>query len=105
MHALGTLYERSGNWPFSLEMLQREAQVIGPSPEAADLHHRMGKINEDMLQDVQTAKACYLEALRILPSYLPSIGALRAFIKRKATGSRSRRPWLTKRSSPRTPRP
>ena len=77
MHALGTLYERSGNWPFSLEMLQREAQVIGPSPEAADLHHRMGKINEDMLQDVQTAKACYLEALRILPSYLPSIGALR----------------------------
>ena len=77
MHALGTLYERSGNWPFALEMLQREAQVIGTSPEAADLHYRMGKIQEEMLLDVPSGKACYLEALRILPSHLPSIGALK----------------------------
>lgn len=77
MHALGTLYERSGNWPFALEMLQREAQVIGSSAEAADLHYRMGKIQEEMLLDVPSGKACYKEALRILPSHLPSIGALK----------------------------
>jgi tetratricopeptide (TPR) repeat protein len=77
MHGLGTVYERSGNWPFALEMLQREAEVIGPNPESAELHYRMGKINEEMLQDISTAKACYLEALRILPSYLPSLRALK----------------------------
>jgi len=77
MHALGTLYERSGNWPFALEMLQREAQVLGPTHQTVELHHRMGKINEDMLMDVATAKSCYLEALRIAPGYLPCIQALK----------------------------
>lgn len=77
MHALGTLYERSGNWPFAVEMLQREAQVLGPSQESVELHHRMGKISEDMLQDAATAKACYLEALGISPGYLPALRALK----------------------------
>ncbi len=77
MHALGTLYERSGNWSFALEMLLREAQVIGATPEAADLHHRMGKIQEEMLLDIPSGKACYLDALRMLPSHLPSIAALK----------------------------
>ncbi|HSP18171.1 MAG TPA: gliding motility protein, partial [Myxococcaceae bacterium] len=52
LHALGTLYERSGNWPFALEMLHQEAQALGNDPRAVEVLHRMGKINEDMLQDV-----------------------------------------------------
>src|SRR5256885_1687746 len=77
MHALGTLYERSGNWPFALDMLAREAQVAGSTSEAVELYHRMGKINEDMLLDPGSAKACYLEALKIDPGYLPCIRALK----------------------------
>ncbi len=77
MHALGTLYERSGNWPFALDMLQREARVAGPTAEAVELYHRMGKINEDMLLDPASAKGCYQEALKIDPGYLPCIRALK----------------------------
>ena len=77
MHALGMLYERSGNWPFALEMLEREAHEAGATQEAVDLLHRMGKINEDMLVDPGSAKRCYLEALQIDPGYLPCIRALK----------------------------
>jgi tetratricopeptide (TPR) repeat protein len=77
MHALGNLYERSGNWPFALEMLQREAQVVGQTQEAVELFHRMGKINEDMLMDTGSAKSSYQQALAIDPGYLPSIRALK----------------------------
>jgi golgin subfamily B member 1 len=77
MHALGTLYERSGNWPFALDMLEREAQVLGSTPEAVELYFRAGKINEDMLIDAESSKRCYLESLRIDPAYLPAIRALK----------------------------
>jgi golgin subfamily B member 1 len=77
MHALGTLYERSGNWPSALEMLEREARALGPSSEAVDLYFRMGKINEDMLIDTHSAKRAFLESLRIDSSYVPSIRALK----------------------------
>ena len=77
LHALGMVYERSGNWPFALEMLHQEAEALGRDPRAVEVLHRMGKINEDMLMDVSSAKACYSEALRIDPEYLPSLQALR----------------------------
>ncbi len=77
MHALGTLYERSGNWPFALDMLDKEARVVGQTAEAVELFFRQGKINEDMLIDPGSAKRCYLEALRIDAGYLPAIRALK----------------------------
>jgi len=77
MHALGVLYERSGNWPFALEVLHQEAQVLGRSPEAVEVLHRMGKINEEMLGDAATAKGWYAEALRIDPDHLLTLRALR----------------------------
>lgn len=77
LHALGTLYERSGNWPFALDMLEKEAKAAGQSADAVELYHRMGKINEDMLLDTGSAKRCYLEALAIDPAYLPCIRALK----------------------------
>lgn len=77
MHALGTLYERSGNWPFALEMLEREAQALGASGDAVELWYRLGKINEDMLIDTASARRGYLEALRIDAAYLPAIRSLK----------------------------
>ncbi|MBL9038369.1 MAG: tetratricopeptide repeat protein, partial [Archangium sp.] len=81
MHALGKLYERSGNWPFALEMLEREAQAVGADPEAVELWFRAGKINEDMLSDMTAAKRCYQEALRIDPSYVPAIRTLKGLFE------------------------
>src|SRR5262249_646485 len=75
--APGMVYERSGNWPFALEMLHQEAEALGHDPRAVEVLHRMGKINEDMLMDVSSAKACYAAALQIDPEYLPSLQSLR----------------------------
>ncbi|NPC73068.1 tetratricopeptide repeat protein [Corallococcus exiguus] len=77
LHALGNLYERSGNWPFALEMLQKEAQVVGSDPVAVELWHRLGKINEDMLSDMSSARNAYQQALAIDPGHLPTIRALK----------------------------
>ena len=76
--ALGKLYEKSGNWFNALEKLTSEAQLAGASPEAVELYHRIGKINEDMLLDPPNAIAAYKAALDIEPSHLPSIQALRS---------------------------
>ncbi|WPB73739.1 tetratricopeptide repeat protein [Archangium violaceum] len=77
LHALGKLYERSGNWPYALEMLQQEAQLAGAAPDAVDLYYRMGKMNEDMLMDTGSARTAYQNALSIDPGHLPSIRALK----------------------------
>ena len=83
MHALGEMYERSGNWPFALEMLQHEAQLSGGTQDAVELFHRMGKINEEMLMDLASAKSGFLEALKIDPGYLPSIRALKGIYEQE----------------------
>ncbi|OJT18152.1 gliding motility protein [Archangium sp. Cb G35] len=77
LHALGKLYERSGNWPYALEMLQQEAQLAGAAPDAVELYFRMGKMNEDMLMDTGSARTAYQNALSIDPGHLPSIRALK----------------------------
>ncbi|OJH38275.1 tetratricopeptide repeat protein [Cystobacter ferrugineus] len=77
LHALGNLYERSGNWPYALEVLQQEAQLAGHSPEAVELYYRMGRMHEDMLMDTGSARASYQSALAIDPGHLASIRALK----------------------------
>lgn len=75
--ALGKLYERSGNWFQSLEMLQREADALKNDPKAVDVYFRMGKINENMLMDTAAAKGCYQRAMQINPRYVPALAALK----------------------------
>ncbi len=77
IHALGSLYERSGNWFNALEKLQQEAQLKGASAEAVETWYRIGKINEDMLLDQGNAVIAYRSALQIEASHLPSIRALK----------------------------
>jgi tetratricopeptide (TPR) repeat protein len=77
MHALGILYERSGNWPFALDMLAKEAELLGASKEAVELFHRIGKINEEMLLDPVAAKSAYHNALSLDAGYLPSLRCLK----------------------------
>ncbi|HSA22367.1 MAG TPA: hypothetical protein P5076_13015 [Myxococcota bacterium] len=77
MHALGELYEKSGNWFNAIEMLNREAELCGATPEAVEIYYRLGKIQEDMLLDSHAARDAYTKALTIEPAFLPAIKALK----------------------------
>jgi tetratricopeptide (TPR) repeat protein len=77
IHALGQLYERTGNWYSALDMLQKEANLGGNTPEAVETLFRMGKINEDMLMDKEAAKTAYQRALNLDPSFAPAMRSLR----------------------------
>ncbi|MBN1960214.1 MAG: hypothetical protein JW841_04650 [Deltaproteobacteria bacterium] len=81
LHALGQLYERSGNWFQSLEMLQAEADILGGEPEALPVLTRIGRINEEMLMDNAAAKAVYERALAIDQTYAPALSALKEIAK------------------------
>ena len=77
IHALGALYEKSGNWFNALQKLQAEALLLGASKEAVETYYRIGNINEQMLVDLGNASNAYKAALDIEPSHLPSIQALK----------------------------
>ncbi len=81
--ALGRLYERSGNWNLAVEMLTRETRLAGSGPELVELHARVGRIEEEMLQDRAAAKVAYARALDLDPGHLPSLRALRAIAGRE----------------------
>lgn len=81
LHALGQLYERSGNWFQSLEMLQREADTLAGDPKALPILLRLGRINEDMLMDMGAAQQAYQRALEIDPTYGPALQALKDIAK------------------------
>jgi tetratricopeptide (TPR) repeat protein len=89
LHALGQLYERSGNWFNALEKLNQEAQVVGGTPEGVELYYRIGKINEEMLLNTEAAREAYNQALAFDPGYLPAIKALKEIARaesERATG-------------------
>jgi tetratricopeptide (TPR) repeat protein len=76
LKALAGLYERTGNWQDALEMLRRDV-ALAPREEAVELHHRVGRLHEEMLQDRAGALAAYEAALAVDPGYLPSLRALK----------------------------
>ena len=80
LHALGDLHERHGNWFLALEMLSREASVLGSEPGAVHLFYRSGKISEEMLMDIPAAKESYQKALELDPAYTPALRALRKIL-------------------------
>ncbi|OFX19870.1 MAG: hypothetical protein A2V77_25050 [Anaeromyxobacter sp. RBG_16_69_14] len=76
--ALARLYERSGNWNLAVEMLQREAKLATSGDDAVEIQARIGRIQEEMLQDRGAAKVAYARALDADPGHLPSLRALRS---------------------------
>ena len=78
LSALARLYEKSGNWNLSVEMLQRQVKLAQGGEEAVDLQSRIGRIQEEMLQDRGAAKLAYARALDADAGHLPSLRALRA---------------------------
>lgn len=83
LHALGKLYERSGNWFQSLDMLQKEADALGADPKALPVLTRLGRINDEMLMDMGAAESAYQRALEIDPTYAPALEALKEIARGK----------------------
>ncbi|HET7826919.1 MAG TPA: tetratricopeptide repeat protein [Anaeromyxobacter sp.] len=81
--ALGQLYERSGNWNLALDMLRREARIVGGGKDAVQVHVRMGKIFEEMLLDLPGAKEAYGRALQLDPGCLDALRAAKGIAERE----------------------
>ncbi|HEY6002663.1 MAG TPA: tetratricopeptide repeat protein, partial [Anaeromyxobacter sp.] len=81
--ALGQLYERSGNWNLALDMLRRESRLPGAGKDAVLVHVRMGKIFEDMMQDLGSAKEAYGRALQLDPGCLDALRAAKGIAERE----------------------
>ncbi len=77
LRALADLYEQRGEWAATLDLLAREAHLVGAEVEAATLHFRMGKIREDMLGEREAARESFERALEMDRSHGPSLAALR----------------------------
>lgn len=84
VHALAALHERSGQWYAALEMLAREVQLVDEPRASAELHFRMGKIDEEMLGEAEAARRAYARAVELDPGYGPALRALRVI--REAEG-------------------
>ncbi|GEM_PF-356539 len=76
IHALGLLYEESGDAENALEMLGREIELLGRTREAAELFCRMGAIHLDKLESPQEAAKDFRRALELDDKSLPAIRAL-----------------------------
>ncbi|MCX7944589.1 MAG: tetratricopeptide repeat protein [Deltaproteobacteria bacterium] len=77
IHNLAELYEKSGNWFNAVEMLRREADSLGQTSEAVQIYFRLGKIHEEMLLDLESAKESYRRAIDIDPAFIDAVRALR----------------------------
>lgn len=78
LHALGQLYERSGNWFQALDMLEQEAQITDENSEASKLFQRMGRIQEQMLLNREGAAEAYRRALELDVTAIVAIESLKS---------------------------
>ncbi len=60
-----------------LAHLDEEARTLGETPQAAAVHHAMGRIRIERLGDPQSAAACFQAAFSLDPKYRPNLEAAR----------------------------
>ena len=77
LDALARFHSGREEWAAAINMLEREA-VLAEGSSAAELHHRIGKIQEESLHQTAAAKASYQRAREADPRHLGSLRALRA---------------------------
>ncbi|UCF45671.1 MAG: tetratricopeptide repeat protein [Myxococcales bacterium] len=76
LQGLSRLYERQGQWPELVEVLQRRTDAAAHESERVELTHQLGNIMERELDDELSAIAVYGQVLRIDPGHEPSVQAL-----------------------------
>jgi tetratricopeptide (TPR) repeat protein len=76
LQGLSRLYERQGQWPELVEVLQRRTDSAAHEAERVELTHQLGNIMERELDDELSAIAVYGQILRIDAGHEPSVQAL-----------------------------
>ena len=76
LQSLSRLYERQGQWPELVEVLQRRTDTAASEAEGVELTHQLGNIMERELDDELSAIAVYGQILRIDAGHEPSVQAL-----------------------------
>ena len=76
LESLGRLYERQGQWPELVDVLQRRTDTALHESERVELTHQLANIMERELDDELSAIAVYGQVLRIDELHEPSVQAL-----------------------------
>ncbi len=76
LQGLSRLYERQGQWPELVEVLQRRTDAAANEAERVELTYQLGNIMERELDDELSAIAVYGQILRIDVGHEPSVQAL-----------------------------
>ena len=66
--ALGTLYQRTGNWFSALEHYENATEILGQQKKTAAIHIKIADIHETYLLDMKNATIHFKHALALDPS-------------------------------------
>jgi tetratricopeptide (TPR) repeat protein len=80
IRSLDDLYQQAARWYDLLQVLERQVELAGPSPEAVNLKHRIGKLWEHELGDLTRAVETYREVLHTDPNHEKTLAALDAIV-------------------------
>ena len=80
IRSLDALYQQAARWYDLLQVLERQVELAGPSPDAVNLKHRIGKLWEHELGDLTRAVETYREVLSTDPNHETTLAALDAIV-------------------------
>ncbi|MBI2894767.1 MAG: tetratricopeptide repeat protein [Deltaproteobacteria bacterium] len=78
LDALTRLSEKIEDFAGALETMGRLVLLVRETEPVVELHHRMGRILDERMNDREAAVERYQNALDLEPGHLPSLGCLRA---------------------------
>ncbi len=69
LQSLGRIHAQRGEWRQLVDMHRRELEVTRGARRQAELWHRIAKLEEDRLGDLEAARRAYAEALELEPEH------------------------------------
>ncbi len=83
LSALFRLYEKIEDWNRAIDSAGRVVELTDDPATRVDLFHRLGRIYEERLTDIDTAEMRYMDALSIDGGYVPTMQALTTMYDRR----------------------
>ncbi|PID38893.1 MAG: hypothetical protein CSA65_01465 [Proteobacteria bacterium] len=79
---LAEVYQRTGRYDEHCAVLERQLRLVRDPTQRAELHHRLGRLNQDWLSRPEQAAEAYREALSEKPDHEASLRALALLYRR-----------------------
>ncbi len=83
LEALGRLYEKIDEWEQAAETMQRLVGSTGDAGLRVELHHRIGVIAGERLNDLAGAESHFLQALSLDQAHVPTLMSLTELYKQR----------------------